>query len=235
MGVPPHVLRHGGAGQLGRLFCILCCTRRRRQVQSGHTGGTVITHRINLRSVALRRTRGSSDPRCILLLLLNFFFFFEGSVKDEQNVLTFALRMEVSLCQGFKGRRAGVPPKEGGEVVPLKEGRWCWLLSSSPEQAGLAAFAGRICSWKARSGMKAAQGGRRPCTTEVGCSREGAGGVGGAQQCLSLPFGEDSRAVLELWPSRTEAMRGLGVEEVFLLDQLTELIKAEGALCTEAF
>lgn len=48
-----------------------------------------------------------------------FFFFLEGSMKDEQIVLKFALKMEVSLCQGFKQQESLCATEERKVVCNL--------------------------------------------------------------------------------------------------------------------
>lgn len=47
------------------------------------------------------------------------FFFFEGSLKEEQIVLKFALKMEVSLWQGFKQQESLCATEERKVVYDL--------------------------------------------------------------------------------------------------------------------
>lgn len=95
---PELVLLPGEAGWLHPVLCILCCTSRRWQVQPGCTGGIGILHQINFRSIDLGRTQGSSNHNMSFTALHEFF---GRSVKDEQVLLTFVLKMEVRLCQDF--------------------------------------------------------------------------------------------------------------------------------------
>lgn len=55
-------------------------TIRRLLFHSVCTGGIVILHQMNLRSVAVTRAQGSSYPTCILLLFL-ILFYFSGRLK----------------------------------------------------------------------------------------------------------------------------------------------------------
>lgn len=83
------------------MLCILCCTIRRWQVQPGCTGGVGILHQINFRSVALGGPKGAPTKH-EFYCCSQFLGFFGGSVKDEQLLLRFVLKMEVGLCQDFQ-------------------------------------------------------------------------------------------------------------------------------------